>query len=189
MTLPDVIAPYSSGSAPPKGGGGNKIHGRVYDYVLTGDNYLASTLNSLASIYVSNSCVLYVTGDFSLSHVVFAPGTKLDLYAGGTTVPCPTLYNELTNASFTLSTAVAPSQFRVLGLNSCTTLSMTGGDIFVGVLYAPHVSMNTGGNAAVFGAMTVNTFSCNGTFDFHYDLALKSSPSSTTMVILSWAEQ
>ena len=65
---------------------------------------------------------------------------------------------------------------------------MTGGGSFVGVLYAPYVNINTGGNATLYGAATCNSFSCNGTFDFHFDVSLTNTPWTTTLVIQSWAE-
>src|SRR5438270_2821581 len=166
MTMPDVVPPYSSASTPPSG---TNIHGTSYTYVLNGGNYIISKLTGL-TLYVSNSSVLYVTGDATASQIVYAPGTKLDLYVGGKMVPHPDLRNELANAdgSFTLSWAVAPEQFRILGLNSCTTMNMSGGN-FVGVIYAPHVDFNSSGNGSLYGAATVNSFSCNGTFNFHYD--------------------
>jgi hypothetical protein len=192
MVLPDVVAPFSSANAPSNGTGTNKIHGRSYNYVLKGGNYMVSSLSGM-SLYVSNSSVLYVIGDATAGSITFAPstnagGTKLDLYVGGTTVPHPDLYNELADASFTQSSAVAPVQLRVLGLNNCTTFSLNGG-AFVGVLYAPHVNMNCQGNANVYGAFTVDSFSCSGTFKFHYDLALKNVATTPTLKIVSWAEE
>jgi hypothetical protein len=192
MILPDVVAPFSSANAPSSGTGTNKIHSRSYDYVLKGGNYIVSSLSGM-NLYVSDSSVLYVTGDATAGSITFAAstnagGTRLDLYVGGTTVPHPDLYNELADGSFTQSAAVAPVQFRVLGLNNCTTFNLNGG-AFVGVLYAPHVNMTCHGNANVYGAFTVDSFSCNGNFDFHYDLALKNEPSIPTLKIVSWAEE
>jgi hypothetical protein len=66
---------------------------------------------------------------------------------------------------------------------------MTGGANFVGIMYAPHVNLNSSGNANIFGSIAVDTFSCNGTFAFHYDLELTNSVSKTTLRILSWAEK
>jgi hypothetical protein len=126
LVMPDVIAPYSSAN-PPQTIKAN-IHSTYCDYLLNGGNYMISSIAG-KNLYVSNSSILYVTGDAAANQIVYAQGAKLDLYVGGKAVPVIKLYNELTNTdgSFTLSQAVAPVQLRVLGMNSCTNLSMTGG--------------------------------------------------------------
>ena len=91
------------------------------------------------------------------------------------------------SGTFTMSEAVAPAQFWVYGMNSCTSLSLKGG--FVGVLYAPYVSIDANGNSQFYGAATVGSFSCRGTFDFHYDTSLTGLTPPAALKILSWAEQ
>jgi hypothetical protein len=190
MPLPDVVAPYSSANPPTAV---STIHGNSYNYILNGGNYIISSLTG-KGLYVSNNSVLYVTGDATASKITFANnGTnyaKLDLYVGGATLPVIPLYNELanTNGTYTLSQAVAPAQMKLLGMNSCTNLAMSGGSTLVGCIYAPHVNFKAQGNAAVYGSFTVDTFTCGGTFNFHYDRALTNAVSKTTLKILSWAE-
>jgi hypothetical protein len=186
MTLPDVQAPFSSAAAPfiPT----NKIYGNSYDLALGSGNYLASSVPKLASIYVSNSSVLYIPDDCSLSLVVLGPGAKLDVYIGGSGMPFPTVKTQITNGVPSTSSAVNPANIRWLGLNNCTWTGFAGGSM-VGVIYAPHMALYASGNAAVYGAITVDTFEIAGTFDFHNDISLRKLPSSSALVILSWAEQ
>jgi hypothetical protein len=188
IDLPDVVAPYSSANPPISVS--TNIHGSAYDYYLGGGNFMASSIAGKA-LYVKSKSMLYVTGDASASKITLANGAKLDFYVGGGSIPVvPNLYNELTNAdgTFTLSRAVAPTQLKLLGMNTCTNLSMTGGGNLVGVIYAPHANFKSGGNASVYGSFTVDKFSCSGTFNFHYDLALTNEIAKSTLRILSWAE-
>jgi hypothetical protein len=192
IALPDVVAPYSSAN-PPTAVSTN-LHGQTCNYFLNGGNYMISSIAG-KYIYVANNSILYVTGDAAAARITFATtatnAAKLDLYVGGTSLPVVPLYNELTNSggTYTLSQAVAPAQLKLLGMNSCTNLSMTGNSSLLGCIYAPHVNFKAQGNANVYGSFTVDTFSCGGTFKFHYDLGLSNAVSKTTLRILSWAER
>jgi hypothetical protein len=143
----------------------------------------------LANIYVSNTSVLYIPNDCSLANLVLAPGAKLDVYIGGTGIPHPKVYTQITNGVPSWSQAVNPANIRWLGLNSCTWMGYAGGNPIVGVIYAPHLAIFASGNASIYGAATVDTFNIAGTFNFHYDLNLKKLPSTSALVILSWAEK
>ena len=82
----------------------------------------------------------------------------------------------------------SPPQFTVWGLPSCTTMRMNAGTIFEGVIYAPQLNLQANGHASIWGAVVANDFSCNGTFDFHYDLATSITGAPKPVSILSWAE-
>ena len=70
---------------------------------------------------------------------------------------------------------------------SCTTMTLTAGTPFIGVIYAPQVNLRAQGNSALCGAIVAATFQCFGTFDFHYDSSTKNIEAKD-FKILSWAE-
>jgi hypothetical protein len=182
--IPDVVAPYTSATAPASG----TVSNTSYNYVLNGGNYMATNLNSGGGntrMIVTAPSVLLVTGAITLEDIVFAPGATLDLYIATPSISfCPEV------EGMTSSQTVTPIQFRVWGLSTCTNMDMTGGDSFTGMIYAPQADLRARGNASFYGAFTSSTFNCNGTFDFHYDQATASyTPSGSSFQIVSWAEK
>ena len=176
MSTPSVVAPFASADAP----GTRQVSGANYDYVLDGGDYMAANLSS--SVYggtmmVTESSALYVTGPINLSKIVFAPGVRLDLYVGGSTITfAPVIVG-----------ATAP-MFTVFVLPSCTSFSLNNGTVFTGLIYAPDTSLAANGHAQISGAIVGKSFSCNGTFDFHYDLAFSKPRNLPPVKVLSWAE-
>ncbi len=182
-SIPDVQAPFTSATAPASG----TVSGASYNYVLNGGNYMATSLDAgggNTSLIVTAPSVLVVSGPVSLANVVFAPGATLDLY-----IATPSISFAPTIEGMTSSQAVTPIQFRIWGLPSCTSMDMTGNGSFTGVIYAPEAELSARGNAAFYGAMTSSIFNCNGTFDFHYDLAtLSYRAGGSAFSIISWKE-
>jgi hypothetical protein len=182
--IPDVVAPFTSAAAPTSG----TVSNTAYNYVLSGGNYWATNLTDgggNTSMVVTAPSVLVVSGDVSLANIVLAPGATLDLYIATPSVTfCPTLQG------LTESQAVTPIQFRVWGLPSCTSMDMTGGSSFTGMIYAPEAVLHARGNASFYGTITGNMFDCQGNFNFHYDEATANYiPGGTTFQIVSWAEK
>jgi hypothetical protein len=176
MSMPSVVIPFDSADAP----GTNKVSGTSYDYVLEGGDYMATNLSSGVyggTMMVTESSTLYVTGPINLTKIVFAPGVRLDLYVGAPTISfAPVVVG-----------ATAP-QFTVFALPSCTSFSVNNGTIFTGLIYAPDTALAANGHAQISGAIVGKTFSCNGTFDFHYDLAFSKPKNLVPVKVLSWAE-
>jgi Tfp pilus assembly protein PilX len=178
-TLPDVVVPAGlAGAGAPSSG---TVNGTLYTYVLNG-NYGSTSLDgqgSSTSIYVQGNSKVYVGGNINLNQIVFAPGTTLDLYVAASSVSFnPTVVGAM------------PPQFRVWGLPTCTSMNINGNSSFVGLIYAPEMNLSANGNAAIYGAVSAKSFSCNGTFDFHYDTSSTNtvSASSSGFTIISWAE-
>jgi hypothetical protein len=181
--IPDVTAPFTSGTAPAAGA----VGGQNYNYVLNGGNYMATSLNAgggNTTMVVTAPSVLVVDGPISLSKIVFAPGASIDLFIATPSISfCPSI------ACTDPTQPVTPIQFRTWGLPTCTSMDMTGGDSFTGVIYAPEANLQARGNAAFYGAVTAASFNCNGTFDMHYDLATaRYTPPTTSFTVLSWLE-
>ena len=59
-------------------------------------------------------------------------------------------------------------------------------DIAAGVA-PPTMDLEAAGNSSIQGAIVAKSFSCNGTFDFHFDDATGGNAAKKFM-ILSWAE-
>jgi Tfp pilus assembly protein PilV len=176
MSTPSVVAPFNWADPPVS----DVVNGTSYDYVLEGGDYMAVDLNSSAyqgTMYVAESSTLYVTGTIDLTRIVFAPGVHLDLYVGGSTISfAPVVVG-----------ATAPD-FTVFALPSCSSFSLNNGTIFTGLIYAPDTALAANGHAQISGAIVGKSFNCNGTFDFHYDLAFNKPKKQPPVKVLSWAE-
>jgi hypothetical protein len=176
MSLPSVVAPFDSADAPESG----TVSGTGYDYVLEGGDYMITNLSSTvygASLMVAESSTLYVTGTINLNKIVFVPGVRLDLY-----ISAPSI----TFAPVVVG-ATAP-QFTVFALPSCSSFSLNNGTIFTGLIYGPDTALAANGHAQISGAIVGKSFSCNGTFDFHYDLSFSKPRNLPPVKVLSWAE-
>lgn len=176
VTLRDVQAPFTNATAPSSG----TVSGTTYNYVLTNGNYMAGALTAggaSTTMYVQNSSVLYVTGAITLAKIVFAPGSKLDLYVA---TPSITFDPVIVGAT--------PPQFAVWGLPTCTSMTVNAGTVFTGILYAPELDFFANGHASICGAICAKSFNCSGTFDFHYDQAIGSNSATNQTAILIWAE-
>jgi hypothetical protein len=176
LAMPSAVAPFDSADAP----GSDTVSGKTYDYVLEGGDYMATNLSSTAygaTLMVTESSTLYVTGTINLNSITFAPGVRLDLY-----VSAPSI----TFAPVVVG-ATAP-MFTVFALPSCSTFSLNNGTVFTGLIYAPDTALAANGHAQISGAIVGKTFSCNGTFDFHYDLAFSKPRNLPPVKVLSWSE-
>jgi hypothetical protein len=176
MAMLSVLAPFDSADAP----GSGTVSGTSYDYVLEGGDYMAADLNSSAhggTMMVTEPSTLYVTGPIGLTKIAFAPGVRLDLYVGGTTITFAPV----------IAGATAP-MFTVFVLPSCSSFSLNNGTVFTGLIYAPDTALAANGHAQISGAIVGKTFSCNGTFDFHYDLSFSKPRNLPPVKVLSWAE-
>jgi hypothetical protein len=157
------------------------INGSNYTYVLTGGNYFTTNLASIAygkTLYVASNSTLFVTGNVDLSSIVFAANStpRLNLYVSAPSVTfSPTIVG------------ATPPQFWIYGLPSCANMSLSAGTSFEGVIYAPQVNLRGHGHSSFCGAIVAASFSCFGTFDFHYDMATRATEAHE-FKILSWAE-
>jgi len=188
-TFPPVFPPYSppfdtldNVQTPTNG----TVNGVTYTYLLTGGNYFITNLDSGAygkSIYVGSNATLYVTGNIDVSKIVFSTN-----YTSITNRPNLELYVAAPSVTFTPSiVGGTPPQFKVFALPSCETMTLTSGDPFIGIIYAPQVNLRATGHSAVCGAIVAATFACFGTFDIHFDSSTQGI-AAKEFRILSWAE-
>ncbi|PYJ00228.1 MAG: hypothetical protein DME25_21215, partial [Verrucomicrobia bacterium] len=172
----DVTVPFTNGYAPIRG----SANGTNYTYVLDGGKYMIDNLNaggSATTLYVGAPSLLYVTGDIQLSTIVFAPGARLHLYMAAPSI-----------AIAPVVLGATPPQFTIWGLPTCTSLTLNGGTKLVGVIYAPETNLKAAGGASIYGAIMCGSFTCSGTFDFHFDLATANATVINLLTLLSWDE-
>jgi hypothetical protein len=187
---PPVYPPFSSNTPQVQTPTNRTVGGVTYTYVLTGGNYFITNLDSAAygkSIYIASNSTLYVTGNVDLDKIIFATNsagvTNSDL-----SMPRLDLYVAAPAVTFAPSLILGtPPQFRVFGLPSCATMTLSSGTPFIGIIYAPQVNLRATGHSCVCGAIVAATFSCFGTFDFHFDSSAQGI-AAKQFKILSWAE-
>lgn len=172
MDLPPVDVPFTDGDLPQPG----SVGGTNYDYVLDTDYYYTTNFLSSGSIYIKGSASLYVTGLISVNTIVIAPNARLDLFIA---TPSITLHPNVVGA--------APF-FTIFALPTCHDMTLNSGTAINGLIYAPNTILNAAGHASISGAIAAATFNCNGTFDFHYDLAFNKPRYLPPVRVISWNE-
>ena len=190
VSFPDVQVPFAGGSFTPAGG---NLLGTNYTYLLTGGNYLTSSMSMSGQnkMLVTVSSVLWVTSSFSMagqSQITLAPGVTLKVYVGNTT-------GSGASASLGGNGLVNPGNamnFQYFGMPSNTSLSYGGNAAFTGTIYAPSANFSLGGGGSstydFVGASVTGTVTMNGHFHFHYDENLARIGPSRGYIITSWNE-
>jgi len=178
--FPGVIAPYGPTQAGVKTPTSSTNGPTKYDYVLNGGFYYSSNLLTTqfgGTLFVAKDSVLVVTGDVALTQITFNPtnAAKLSLFLGYPSISFqPTLVNGST------------PQFWLYALPTCTSMTMSG-NIFMGIIYAPGISLKAQGGASIQGAIVADSFHCQGGFNFHQDDA-SNGTEPKPFKILTWAE-
>ena len=165
------------------------VNGTNYNYVLNGGNYQMSSLSmsGQAKMLVQGDAVLYVTGNVSMTgnaYILLAPNASLQLYVAGSSTQLGG--NGVVNAS------AQAQNFSYWGLNSNTSVALSGNAEFTGTIYAPHAQLTFGGggnNTYDFvGAAVGNSVRMNGHYNFHYDESLKMWGPKRGYTVTSWNE-
>jgi hypothetical protein len=135
-------------------------------------------------MFVAKDTTLFVAGGTDIPVVYFNTNSrpKLTLFFGGPNLTLPNGVGGGKNLTFNN----AAPQFWLIVLPTCAQLKWTGGS-FAGVIYGPTMALNSSGNADLQGAIVANSFTCTGTFDFHFDDATSASDAKKYQ-ILTWAE-
>ena len=149
--------------------------------LLTGGNYQMSGFTSGGQpMFVTGPSVLYVTGNVNLSgtaYIQIFPGASLTLIVGGGTTA-------IAGQGVVNGTGI-PANFSLLGLSSATNINYSGNADFVGTINAPQANFTLSGNASVYGAAIVNSFTGTGNGSLHYDSCVNAGDA---LVISSWVE-
>ncbi len=156
-----------------------------YDYVLDSYNYVVDNLSG--SVYVRGDACLLVRNSIQFTGqggIVIGPNGSLKLYMAGanTKIAGNGVVNKNGNAL----------NFQYYGLDSNTSIDISGNGQFTGVLYAPNASLvlrGGGNNAEDFvGAIVSNNVTMNGHFNFHYDENLGRMGPKIRYLVNSWNE-
>jgi hypothetical protein len=184
-TFPDIPPPYTSGLAPPPGTGTNAYVLGDGQYYLDGD----ISIGNNKALYVTGVATLYITGTFdgkNGSYVTIAPGAILKLYVGspsGTAVSAN---------MYSINNGGNAYNFQFYGLPTCTTLTWSGNNSYIGTVYAPEATftLNGGGADAIDyqGSAVVQSVKVNGKFNIHYDENLKRQTFPIGWTVASWQE-
>lgn len=176
----DEAAPYSGGIIPTSGLLGGTNYTYLLNGVLVSKYYMTSlSLNASQIMMVVGNVTLYVTGNLTVSGsaaIVIAPGSSLNLYLGG---------NMNCAGQGVVNQTLAPANFIVHGLPTCTSISYSGGNDFYGVVNAPECNLSFSGGSSAYGAFVANSISLTGQGGVHYDEALGSAPN---YAVASWNE-
>ena len=126
--------------------------------------------NSEIDIPVTSTLTMYVAGDISLSG------------------------NGIVNGSSSFPNQ--PIAFQLYGTRSAATTASVGTQDFAikgngylaGVVYAPNANVTVGGNGDTFGAIVSNQTSMNGNGNFHFDLSLAKTLTTSSWQVSKWRE-
>ncbi len=175
----DVTAPFvwGTGLTPASG----TVNGTNYNYVLSSGNYnLPGGINIGGghSMIVTGNAVLYVNGKFDTSGsglIYLAQGASLQFYVDGA----------LTLSSGIVNATGFAKNLSIYGLINCTTVTISGSQVFIGTVYAPEANFTFSGSSGSYGAFTASTVTISGSGGVHYDQNL--SPGGD-YVAASWNE-
>jgi hypothetical protein len=182
VSHPNVVAPFTTALPPLP----NIVSGVSYKYVLTGGNYILSTLSLSSSdkMLVTGHAQLLVNLDVSVSgSIIVAPGASLQLYLkSGSVSLSGNGFRNQTGFSGNMAFWCMPN---VLNVN------ISGDGEFVGTLYAPQakLSLSGGGSTGMdfIGAAVCNELNGSGTYRFHYDEGLQNT-GLRQLAVVSWKE-
>ncbi|MGC8828526.1 MAG: DUF7305 domain-containing protein [Verrucomicrobiia bacterium] len=156
-----------------------------YDYILDSYDYVLNNLSG--SIYVRGNARLLVKDSIQITGqggIVIGPNGSLKLYMAGanTKIAGNGVVNKNGNSL----------NFQYYGLDSNTSVDISGNGQFTGVLYAPNASvfLRGGGNNAedFIGSIVCNDITMNGHFNFHYDENLSRVGPKSRYILSSWNE-
>jgi type II secretory pathway pseudopilin PulG len=197
VSFPDVIPPSGGGStAPPPS---NVTYSNVtYNYALNsqGTLYTLNTPLSGKVVVTAANTILWAKAGISLSGgsdgIFIAPGASVKIYIGDTSGS--PVSADLTGQGGINANGYAKN-CQVYGLNTCTSISMSGNAVFVGTIYAPYADLTGGGGGKdksnpkdSMGSIIVKSVSLNGHWSFHYDEALAADGPARGWIAKNWQE-
>jgi hypothetical protein len=153
----------------------------VPNTINAGDYTLDSmSLSGKKTVTISGYVRLHVTGNISMagqSQIIILPGAKLEIYGAGSIAIAGNGISNQPGLS---------SDCQIIGLPTCTSVSVTGNGAHIGTVYAPQATVTVSGNGDVSGAVVASVINMTGNGGFHYDEALKSLSGSANYSVASW---
>jgi hypothetical protein len=155
-------------------------------YILgNGDYQINGSVNLTGKdvISVRGKARLLVTGNTSVgggnAYIKIEPGGSVEWYAAG---------NVSIGGGGVVNYPGFAKNFSMIGLPTCTSVSFTSNEKFVGTIYAPNADVTLAGNGDFMGAVVGKTITVMGTVAFHYDEALRGNPKHGRFFVSSWRE-
>jgi hypothetical protein len=180
VPMPVVQLPFIGGAFTP--GGGLSLNGLTfYNYILGSGNYQLSSFGG--KVLVTGNAVLLVTDRLQFSgqdSIEIMPGASLKLYVAAR--------DAAIGGNGVINDSGVSTNFTYYGLPSNQSLSIGGNGTLAGLIYAPNAAVQLNGGGNVFGAIMCKSASVNGTFNFHFDEALKDPKYMGRYTIVSWDE-
>jgi hypothetical protein len=158
---------------------------RDYKYILRDGDYQLNgnlTLGGRDVLVVSGKARFFVTGTTTVGGDAFIkvePGASVEWYAGSTV--------NIGKGGVVNSPGFAKN-FSLIGLPTCKTITQSGNGDFVGTIYAPNSDVMLSGTGDFIGAVVGKTITVMGNIGFHYDEALRGSPTHGKFFVSSWRE-
>jgi hypothetical protein len=168
IVLPDIAAPFFSGSTP--GGPVDIVSGNPgsyvtnhYDHSLLGATYYYSG-NLSGNTIVLNASQLYLPNGLTGTETfTIATNARLDLFVGGTACTLGPITNQ---GGFS-------TNFTLWALGSVATLNWPISSTFIGTIYAPDTAITVtpsgGPTYHISGSLFAKSVAASGRVQFHYD--------------------
>ncbi len=135
--------------------------------------------NSNATITITGSVSLYLWDTNSPiamdsnSDIVISPGASLTIYSAGEVVMD-------SNCDINLNIgSSAVSQFKLVGLSTCSSITMSSNTNIAGTISAPDADFFLDSNVDIYGAVIGDAFDIDSNAHVHYDENLEDSGSGT----------
>jgi len=178
VPMPAVQPPFMGGAFMPTGG---FVGLNFYNYILGSANYQLSSFGG--KVLVTGNAVLLVTDRVQFSgqdSIEIMPGASLKLYVAAR--------DAAIGGNGVINSSELSTSFIYYGLPSNQSLSISGNGALAGLVYAPNADVQLNGGGNVYGAVMCKSASVNGTFNFHFDEALKDPKFMGRYTIVSWDE-
>ncbi len=167
-----------------------KYYYSVPSITLTGSNTLTITAGTNVVITVTDTTGTTVKGAGN-SEIDIPSTSTLTMYVAGDI--------SLTGNGVVNGTSTIPNQpiaFQLYGTRSATTaasvgmqdIAIKGNGYLAGVVYAPNANAAVNGNGDTYGAIVCNQARMVGNGNFHFDLSLANTLSTSSWQVSKWRE-
>jgi hypothetical protein len=85
-----------------------------------------------------------------------------------------------------------PHKFKLLGLDTCTSIGFKNSSAFYGAVYAPKAMVNFFNSANLYGSVMADSFYTGAKANIHYDASLRNvtvNDDAVTFTVKKWHEE
>jgi hypothetical protein len=179
--------PFSSVSAPSglPNNGSLSLSGNTTTLSSSG-RYSSITMSGSAIVNITAPITLYVTGSVDISG--FA---QLNITSTGSLTLC--LGGSMTNSGFSQINNLTqiPANLQMYGLDTCTSVTLSGFSPIYAAVYAPNADITLSGINNFYGAFEGKTFTKSGSTMLYYDASLRNlrlNLPGASLVVTRWWE-